>query len=188
MKSITLALLVSVPAICAAQGPADVAAPSQPPPVPVTAPSVETPAAAPAIASANVEASPVDDGTVAVIVHPSNTLESLPEERIRLMFLRRQGSWEGGGKGVDGETVVPIDLPPASLARQRFSEKCLDASVHDIEAFWNAQRIKGDSRKPQIKTSAASVLLLVSQVPRAIGYVPKSLAAKTPGVKIIAEF
>lgn len=119
-------------------------------------------------------------GELAVIVHSSNSIESLSEREIRHFFERKIKNWASGTK------VVPVDLPAEDPYREVFSRAIFDSSADTVRKRWIAVGLQGGSRPPPMR-STARVIELVSRTRGAIGYVPTNRLKPNSSVKVVLK-
>lgn len=100
-----------------------------------------------------------------VVVHASNSLTTMAAADLGQLFLKRTTRWAGGA------TVVPVDQPTSSAARDAFSRQVLGKPVVAMEAYWAKQLFSGQGTPPLIKPSDREVIAYVRDNPGAVGYV-----------------
>jgi len=125
-----------------------------------------------------------DAPSVAVIVHPSNHIDSLGIHQLRRIFSKRERTWPASS-GLDRKRIIPLDLGTQDPAREAFSRAVFDGSTDSVRRLWIAEGLK-NGNEPPLERPPSKVLELVSRVPNAIGYVPAHMATK--GVKIVSTF
>lgn len=114
-----------------------------------------------------------------VVVHASNPVVSVTRAELSAIYMKRRRSWP------DGTEIVPIDRPPTSRLRERFSRDVHGKSVAYVTRYWQRLIFSGRAVPPREVRSEAAVLELVRRNAEAVGYVD----ARTPlgdGVKAIA--
>jgi ABC-type phosphate transport system substrate-binding protein len=112
-----------------------------------------------------------------VIVHPSNSMTSLPREFLADAFFKRTTRWH------DGQAIRPVDLAPGSSVRRVFSDSVLKRSVGAVRSYWQQRIFSGRDLPPPELDSDDAVLRYVAKSPGAIGYV--SAAAKVANAKVV---
>jgi ABC-type phosphate transport system substrate-binding protein len=112
-----------------------------------------------------------------VIVHPENRISGATAEFLSSLFLKKVTRWDGG------ETVRPVDQPPNSAVRARFSESVLKRSVAAVRNYWQQRVFSGRGVPPRVLESDQAVVSYVQKERGAVGYV--SGAAKVDGVKVL---
>ena len=123
-----------------------------------------------------------DAQKIAVIVHPSN------DQKIDLNTLRR--IWERSElKWKNGDSILPLDLSAKADLRGAFSKKVLGKSPNQMKEHYTKVRIKATAKPPQPKVlkSAKAVVMVVSKLKSAIGYMPLADAKQQKAVKIALE-
>ena len=104
-----------------------------------------------------------------VIVHSSNSMNSISVNELSRLFLKKDVEWP------NGSTVVAVDLSPDSETRQAFSEAVHGRKVASIKSYWQRQIFAGKAVPPIERDNQAEVLVFVSRNPAAIGYVAPSV-------------
>lgn len=119
-----------------------------------------------------------DAGDLRVIVHPSNSVDSLSTAEISRFFLEENGQWP------NGTPVVPIDQTPESPVRSAFSNEVLGRDVASVRAHWRRLIFQGKGVPPPTRASEQEIVKFVSVNRTAIGYVSSS-ALSGDDVKVI---
>ncbi len=112
-----------------------------------------------------------------IIVHPSTPLTEMPRKTVGRLFLKKVTSWEYGPK------VSPVDQPPSSDVRGKFSKKVIKKSVSAVVSYWQKKIFSGRAVPPPTKGSDKAVVRYVATHPGAIGYISSSASLK--GVKVL---
>jgi len=73
-----------------------------------------------------------------------------------------------------GQALLPVNLPPASLARQRFLNDYLQQDEDRYTAYWTVRRYVGKGVPPRELSNASEVIAYVLSTPGAIGYLDDS--------------
>ena len=115
---------------------------------------------------------------VAVIVNSANT-QALNKDDVKNIYSDQVITW------ADGAKIAVYNLPIAASARETFSEKILGMSAELAAAAESNRLITNTQRNPQKLKRERLVLSIVSKNPHAIGYVPKSAAANTEGIRVL---
>jgi hypothetical protein len=102
---------------------------------------------------------------IAVIVGKTSFIERVTTDDLRELYLRRRRVWR------NGERALPVNLPPGTAERERFSARVLGRRTDDLRSYWNARWFEGITPPPVLPTPAA-VCAFVNAEPAAIGYVP----------------
>lgn len=118
-------------------------------------------------------------GDLAVIVHPSNSVDSLSTAKIEAIFTSSRRHWSGG------RSIVPFNYEPHDSKRAAFDRAVLQMKPDEVSKFWINQRIRGRAGPPRQVPSATLMLRVVQRLEGAIGYVPLDLARRGD-VKIVA--
>ncbi len=118
-----------------------------------------------------------DAPTYRVIVHAENPSRGVSREFATNAFLKRVTRWDGG------ERLLPVDLPPTSPLRQRFSEAVLGRSVAAVRKYWQQQIFSGRGLPPPELESEQAVVSYVSKNRGGIGYVGPGV--ELHGVKVL---
>ena len=113
-----------------------------------------------AIVRAADEAEPL-----AVVVGRSSGVTAVSLDELRDIYLRRRRVWP------DGVPVAPINLPPDSPLRARFSRRVLGRPPADLLSYWNARYFEGIT-PPLILQTPAAVRAYLQRQPEAIAYLP----------------
>jgi len=86
---------------------------------------------------------------------------------------------------LDGQPVVPVNLPPQHPWRQRFLKDFMQRDEPSYLAYWTVRRYVGKGAPPKEVGSAAEVIAHVQGNPGAIGYLDESDVP--PGVNVVAR-
>ena len=86
---------------------------------------------------------------------------------------------------LDGQPVVPVNLPPQHPWRQRFLKDFMQRDEPSYLAYWTVRRYVGKGAPPKEVGNAAEVIAHVQANPGAIGYLEE--ADVPPGVNIVAR-
>ncbi|HEY0592583.1 MAG TPA: phosphate ABC transporter substrate-binding protein [Thermoanaerobaculia bacterium] len=114
-----------------------------------------------------------------VVAHGATAASAVRKEDLSAIFMRRVRTWPGG------TPIVPVDQPPRSAARARFTEAVHGKSVAYVTRYWQRLIFSGRGIPPRELPDDAAVLEFVRSTPGAIGYVDAA-AALPPGVREIA--
>ena len=101
----------------------------------------------------------------AIIVHPSNPIESITKERVSRIFLKKEKVWG------DGSTIDAVDQRAESRVRANFSEVVLGRTVAAVKSHWHKQIFTGRSVPLLELDSDDDVIEFVRKHEGAIGYV-----------------
>ena len=116
---------------------------------------------------------------VAVIVHPSNTVE-LSADVIARVFLGKDRTFPGGGQ------VVPINLAEDTPETKHFNGNVLKKSDGQVKPYWSRLVFTGKGQPPKEVKSTQEMIELISANPNMIGYVDSSAVADS--VKVVNTF
>lgn len=128
-----------------------------------------------------VLASPVQSQETAapqVIVNASNSVSSLPRERIADLFLKKVSNW------ADDTPVLSVDQSLSSPLRGRFSQEILSRPISAVQKYWEERIFSGRGKPPPVKLSDDEVIEFVAANPGAIGYVSEGVRLPA-GVKVL---
>lgn len=113
-----------------------------------------------------------------IIVHPSNSVNSLSTREVSRFFLEGHAEWP------NGTIVVAIDQTPDSPVRIQFSNEILGRDVASVRAHWRRLIFQGTGVPPPTRATEEEIILFVSANRTAVGYVSKESAARAD-VKVI---
>jgi len=100
---------------------------------------------------------------IAIVVGRSSTIQEVSKDILRDVYLRRQRVWP------DGTRVIPVNLPPGSAVRERFSQLVLGRSTAELVSYWNARYFEG-IMPPAVLPSPAAIRAYLNAQPGAIAY------------------
>lgn len=112
-----------------------------------------------------------------VIVNPGNSMTTVNRQLLADAFLKKTTEWPGG------ETVKPVDLPPGSPVRNRFSEEVIHRSVAEVKGYWQQRIFSGRDTPPPELDSDEEVVGYVMKHQGGVGYV--SGGASIGGARIV---
>ena len=101
-----------------------------------------------------------------VIVNKANKASEIKKSTLKRVFLGKMKKWEG-------KKVIPINLPESEPVAQKFIKDVTKKEYTAYKKYWVAQQIKGAGSAPLEQKTATAVKLIVSEIPGAIGYIPK---------------
>ncbi|WP_437759812.1 hypothetical protein [Sorangium sp. So ce1389] len=110
-----------------------------------------------------------DVGPLAIVVS-----KSFPADGISLGDLKR--AYMGSRVMASGKQLVPVTYPRGAPERIAFDEAVLGMSPEQAGLYWIDRKIRGQSGPPKDVPNAATVVLIVSRVDGAIGFVRASTA------------
>jgi ABC-type phosphate transport system substrate-binding protein len=99
-----------------------------------------------------------------VIVHPSNSVDSVDRDFLRDAYLGKATEW-------GGETIRPIDLVKKYPARNQFTKHVLRKTPAQLRTYWT-QRIFSGKGVPPPESDADAVIKYVLANKGAVGYLP----------------
>lgn len=118
----------------------------------------------------------VVQAAVVVVAHPGvRKLDTATVERI----------YSGKVVELDGQAVVPVNLPPQHPLRRRFLKDFMQRDEPSYLAYWTVRRYVGKGAPPKEVGNPSEVILHVLNNPGAIGYVEE--ADVPAGVNIVAR-
>jgi ABC-type phosphate transport system substrate-binding protein len=106
----------------------------------------------------------VSADTLYVIGHKGSFSQKLTKESFADYYLLKIKYNEVGQK------IIPINLPINHPARQQFSRIIFNRSPYALNEYWDRMSFRG-IRPPVVQNSEHAVLLFVSRIKGAIGYV-----------------
>lgn len=104
-------------------------------------------------------------GAYVVVVNPANPRTTLDRKLVEDAFLKKVTTWP------DGVAIHPVDLPPSSPVRRRFSEEVLARSVAIVRLYWQQRIFTGRDIPPPELDTDADVVQYVLKRDGGIGYV-----------------
>ena len=110
---------------------------------------------------------------VKVVVHATNTADSVSKTKAADLFLKRVTRWE------NGRAVTPVDQSEKSTIRTAFTKDVLGKEVAWVKSYWQKMIFSGRATPPVELSSDNEVLEFVRNNADAIGYV--SEGATLPG-------
>jgi ABC-type phosphate transport system substrate-binding protein len=115
---------------------------------------------------------------VKLVVHASNSLDSISKDKVADLFLKRVTRWE------NGRAVTPVDQSEKSPVRGAFTKDLLDKEVVWVKSYWQKMIFSGRGTPPVELKSDGEVLDLIKSNADAIGYVADT-ATIPSGVKVL---
>jgi hypothetical protein len=100
-----------------------------------------------------------------VIVNPGNPVASLSRDQVVDIYLGRQLNFS------NGNTALPIDLPPDAALRSGFYRGLVGKSVAQINAYWARLLFTGRATPPRVLSGVPAILKSVRENRDAIAYV-----------------
>jgi ABC-type phosphate transport system substrate-binding protein len=114
-----------------------------------------------------------------VIVHPTNSVNTLSAMEVSRYYLDEGARWP------NGDLVVAVDRNPDSPVRSAFSNRILGRDVASVRAHWRRLIFQGKGVPPPTRGSDQEIVVFVSANPNAIGYVSSSTPLGAD-VKVVA--
>ena len=111
-----------------------------------------------------------------VVVNVANTVTEIDVGDLSRIFLKQTASWP------DGSETMPVEIAPDTELRKEFSEAVHGRTAAAIKSYWQRQIFSGKGTPPVEFSSEEDLLLFVSEIPGAVGYVSDSTPL-TSGVK-----
>jgi hypothetical protein len=134
------------------------------------------------VVAARLVAGAADAGVerIAVIVGAKSFVAHVSIDDLRELYLRRTRLWPNGVR------ARPINLPPDSPLRERFSRLVLGRSTQDLASYWSARYFEGIT-PPMVLPSPAAVRAYLAVEPAAIAYVPAAEVDDTCRTLLLLE-
>lgn len=120
---------------------------------------------------------------IAVIVHPTNPVQSLTARQVAELYLGRVRTFE------TNQYASIVDQGRDDPVRERFFKGISGMSLGQVTAYWARLKFTGQVQPPQALEGDALVLDFVRRNPLAIGYVSQANAvdAKVKTVLLLKE-
>lgn len=115
---------------------------------------------------------------VKIVVHATNSLDSISKAKVADLFLKRVTRWE------NGKAVTPVDQSEKSPVRGTFTKDLLEKEVVWVKSYWQKMIFSGRGTPPAELPSDREVLDFVKSNPDSIGYVAET-ATIPGGVKVL---
>jgi hypothetical protein len=134
------------------------------------------------VVAARLVAGAADAGVerIAVIVGVKSFVAHVSIDDLRELYLRRTRLWPNGVR------ARPINLPPDSPLRERFSRQVLGRSTQDLASYWSARYFEGIT-PPMVLPSPAAIRAYLAVEPAAIAYVPAAEVDDTCRTLLLLE-
>jgi hypothetical protein len=115
---------------------------------------------------------------VAIVVHPSSSIDNLSFDDVRRIFRGEQQFWP------DKSRVTLLVRAPVTQERKLVLQKIYRMSEDAFRQYWIAKMFRAEvAAGPKIVYSSEMARELVTAIPGAIGFMPANMA--TAGVKVI---
>lgn len=114
---------------------------------------------------------------LAVVVNPSNPINSATLEDISDVFLKKS-------KKLGGQPVTPIEQKEANPAYEKFHSAASKKTPQQIKSYWANRIFTGKGTPPEAMRNDRKVMSAVAESKKAIGYVDSESVDSS--VKVIA--
>jgi ABC-type phosphate transport system substrate-binding protein len=112
-----------------------------------------------------------------IVVNSENPADALDRRFLGDAFLKKMTTWP------QGEVIRPVDLPPHSPIRRRFTGDVLNRSVDAVKRYWQQHIFSGRDLPPPEVDTDDDVIAYVLKHPGGVGYV--SAGADLHGTKAV---
>lgn len=116
---------------------------------------------------------------IAVVAHPSLTVDALTVEQVRELFSGKTHRLP------DGTPVKVIDQPDSRPARSEFYLKVLHQTPEQAKSYWAKQIFSGAGVPPPVVMDDAAVKKWVGRHPEGIGYI--DVTAVDDSIKVLLK-
>jgi ABC-type phosphate transport system substrate-binding protein len=113
-----------------------------------------------------------------VIVNPSNPIPAVERKFLEDAFLKKITRWP------DDKIIRPVDLPPNSPVRRRFTDYVLKRSIEAVRGYWQQRIFSGRDVPPVELDNEGDVVKYVVRNDGAVGYVSPDTSLE--GVKVLS--
>lgn len=101
---------------------------------------------------------------IAVIVSKDwNEIKTIKPAELKQIYLKKTMTFAG-------RKVKPINFAAGSKIRSKFNQEILGMSENELSNYWIKQGLKGGAKPPKSFSSNQTILIFVSQIKGAIGY------------------
>ncbi len=114
---------------------------------------------------------------IAVVVHPSSSVQALSADEVSRLFLGKAKSFPGGAQ------AVPVNQDEGHPARAKFNETVCKKNASQYKAYWSQLVFTGKGTPPKDAGDDAAVKALVAANPNMIGYIDS--ASVDASVKVV---
>ncbi|HBC55731.1 MAG TPA: hypothetical protein DCZ03_01070 [Gammaproteobacteria bacterium] len=121
--------------------------------------------------------SPSGFAEIVVITNPSSGIESISQEELKEIYLRRKR------KTIYGKRVNPVDMEDDIEIRDHFYSSITGRTTRQMDRHWSALLFAGEGSPPRMLPSQQAVVTYVANTKDAIGFVERTNV--TGQVKII---
>ncbi len=102
--------------------------------------------------------------TLYIVAHKHSFITSKDTQNIADFYLIKRTISSSGNK------VIPINLPSGDPLRGHFSQAIFNRSPRALGEYWDRMSFRG-IKPPVVQNTEQAVLLFVSRIPGAIGYI-----------------
>lgn len=113
---------------------------------------------------------------VAVIVNPSNSLDSITPGQLERIYLRKSKHFN------NGLPALPVDQK-AGPVRTQFYQMVVNRNERQLKYYWSRMMFSGNARPPAKLVNDRAVVAFVAGNENAVGYISES--AVSADVKVI---
>lgn len=117
---------------------------------------------------------------VAVIVHPTSSVETMTIEDVSRIFLGKSNNFPGGAQ------AIAINQDEGSATRAKFNATVCKKSASQYKAYWSQLMFTGKGTPPKDVGNDAAVKALIAANPNMIGYVDAN--SVDASVKVVYKF
>ena len=117
------------------------------------------------------------ESNIVVVVHPSNSINTMTQDEIRRIYLGKNKLFE------NGSSVAPIDAQKRSSRRLEFYKKVVEKNPSQISSYWSRLIFTGKGAPPRVIDSDDEILAWVESHSNSIAYINKQRVTK--GVKVV---
>lgn len=103
------------------------------------------------------------DKELVIVVNRESALSTMSAADLKRVYTGRLSV-------LGGKKAVPINQTLDSEVAGAFLKEYVGMTAAEYKEYWVGQQVKGGGVAPMIQKTSASVLLMVSQLPGAIGY------------------
>ena len=114
---------------------------------------------------------------IAVVVHPSSSVQELSADEVSRLFLGKAKSFPGGAQ------AVPVNQDEGNPARTKFNDVVCKKNSSQYKAYWSQLVFTGKGTPPKDAGDDAAVKALVAANPNMIGYIDS--ASVDASVKVV---
>ncbi len=119
---------------------------------------------------------------VEVIVNSDGAIQSISQSTLRAIFTMHLRQWP------NGKPIRVFVLPEDNAVHVAFSKEVLNTFPYQLKRSWDVLVFSGSGQAPTVVNSPGEMLLKVSTIPGAIGYLPDNYpleGVKNENVRIL---